>query len=303
MSFVDPQVVARTTLDEVSGIAVGVHGTWLLEDSGNPPVLTRLDGVRVRLPTRNTDWEDLAAAPDADGRPSLWVADTGDNRSVRDEVQVLEVAEPAGSTAGRVTSYRFTYEDGPHDAEALLVLPGGRRIAVVTKALSGSSVYTAALGDRVLTKATDLRLRPTGTRGGPAGPFGSVLVTGGAVSPDGRRVVLRTYTDVLEWPLLDSLAATFAQTPVSTALPPQPQGEAVTYSRDGQSLLVASEGEGTPVQRLTRSEPSSSSPPSPSPVPRPVAAPQGPQVRPLFAVPVVALLVLFVAGRAVRRRR
>ncbi|MCU1693392.1 MAG: hypothetical protein JWM64_2483 [Frankiales bacterium] len=323
--FGSPQVLGRVPLDEVSGVAAGVQGTWVLEDSGNPPVLTRLDArarpvARVRLPVQARDWEDLAAAPDARGRPSLWVADTGDNRSVRERVTVLRVAEPSGSSPGPVTTYRFTYEDGPHDAEALLVLPGATRVAVVTKGLTGSTVYTAALdatGPQVLRRVADVRLRPSGATGGPAGPFGGVLVTGGAVSPDGSRLVLRTYTDVHEWPLLPDLAATFAQSPVRSTLPTSPQGEAVSYTRDGQGLLVASEGEGTPLVRLARlAPPETPSPrasagpsagPSPSASAEPVAArpAAGPSRdrRPWYGAAALLLAALLAAGRSGRRRR
>lgn len=276
-AFGDPRLLGPLALDEVSGVAVGVHGTYVQEDSGNDPVVRRVDSAgrdvaTLRLPVRNRDWEDLAATPDGSGTPSLWVADIGDNRSVRHEVQVHRFAEPAGDHVGPVTTYRFAYADGPHDAEALLVLPGGLRVAVVTKGLTGAGVYEGPLdasAPQVLQRVADVEVRVTGTRGGPAGAFGQLLVTGGAVAPDGRTVALRTYTDLYEWDLTDDLAATFAAAPVVSALPPTGQGEAVGYGRDSRSVLVAGEGEGAPLQQLTRTGP-----------PSPTATPTLPATRP-----------------------
>ena len=87
-------------------------------------------------------------------------------------------------------------------------------------------------------------LLPTGTAGGPVGTAGQVLVTGGAVSPDGRAVVLRTYTDayVFAAPDGDVEAALTSGRRTRIALPPTGQGEGITFSADGRSLLTSTEG-------------------------------------------------------------
>lgn len=252
-------LLAGLPFDEVSGLAVGERGLYVHEDSGNGPEFARIDRdgdvlQRYALDVEDVDWEDMAAAPDASGTPSLWFADVGDNRAQRDEVLLHRVAEAAPE--GPVTTYRFTYEDGPRDAEALLVLPGGRQVAVVSKGVGGAAVYTAALDDGaldggVLRQAAVVPLQPTGTPGGPVGSFGQLLVTGGAVSPDGRRLALRTYTDLYEWAYDGDLATTFTRPPVRTALPDTEQGEAVGYEADGRSLLIASEGDDAPLHRVT----------------------------------------------------
>jgi hypothetical protein len=226
-------------LDEVSGAAVG-DGVWVLEDSGQPAVLTRLDRrCRVQQRVRVTgapsvDWEDLALA-----RGALWVADTGDNRARRSSVSLLRVPLPgAGTRSARATVTRLAYDDGPRDAEALLVHPRTGQVVVVTKALlEPAGVYEADLAAGVLRRVGEVR----------AG-----VVTGGAVSPDGRRVVLRSYTGATEWPLGGDLVAALAGAPERVDLPPSPQGEAIAYDADGRSWLVASEGSGTPVVRLAR---------------------------------------------------
>ena len=257
-------LLAGLPFDDVSGLAVGERGLYVHEDSGNGPRFARVDRAgkvlhRYALDVEDVDWEDMAAAPDAQGTPSLWFADVGDNRGQRDDVLLHRVAEAAPE--GPVTTYRFTYEDGPRDAEALLVLPGGRQVAVVSKAVGGTGIYTAALDagavagsaadSSVLRRAAVLPLQPTGTPGGPVGSFGQLLVTGGAVSADGRRLALRTYTDLYEWAWDGDLTPTFARAPVRTALPDTEQGEALGYEADGGSLLVASEGDDAPLHRIT----------------------------------------------------
>lgn len=316
-------LLASLPFDEVSGLAVGERGLYVHEDSGNGPRFARVDRdgevlQRYALPVDDVDWEDMAAAPDADGEPSLWFADVGDNRAERDEVQVHRVSEDAPE--GPVTTYRLVYEDGPRDAEALLVLPGGEQVAVVSKDLGAAGVYLADLGDErgVLRRVTEVRLRPTGTRGGPAGAFGQLLVTGGAVSPDGRTLALRTYTDLYEWPLAGDLVATFAQQPLRTPLPATEQGEAVGYDEDGTGVLVASEGSDAPLHRLARTglRPTSAAGPAPTRPGAPAASPgsssPGAEQPASRAVPVglagllaVALLLtpVLALARALLRRR
>ena len=77
---------------------------------------------------------------------------------------------------------------------------------------------------------------------------GSILVTGGAVSADGRVVAVRTYTDVYLYPAPDGdiAAALTGATPVRVPMPNQPQGEAIAFTPDGD-LLSASEANGGPL--------------------------------------------------------
>jgi hypothetical protein len=74
------------------------------------------------------------------------------------------------------------------------------------------------------------------------GRAGQLLVTGGAVAADGRHLALRTYTDAYVWPLTGSdVVAALATPPVRAALPESPQGEAISFTADSASLVVASE--------------------------------------------------------------
>src|SRR5215470_8989420 len=195
-------------ITESSGLAVAGGHLYTVNDGGRRLQVyllaapARAGGAAACRVTRTItapidpyDVEDLARA--ADG--TLWLADIGDNDHGRRTV-AIELLTEAGT--GRI--YRFTYPDGPHDAEALLLDRAGRPFIVTKEPLGNSGVYTPAgtlstSRPTPLRRVADLLLLPTGTPGGPVGTVGQVLVTGGAVSPDGTRVVLRTYTDPYLW--------------------------------------------------------------------------------------------------------
>ncbi|SCX59831.1 hypothetical protein SAMN03159343_4010 [Klenkia marina] len=245
--FGEPADVCAVTdprLPEISGLAVDGATTLVMNDGGDSVVVHELDGACAVVGERTAavdpyDPEDLALGSDG----TVWLADTGDNRLSRATVALIALRPD-----GTAPVYRLTYPDGPHDAEALLLAPDGTPYLVTKEVLGTSAVYrpTAALdaGAPVpLEKVADLPLTLTGTPGGPVGRAGQLMVTGGAVSPDGAVLALRTYTDAYVWPLNGSdVAGALATAPVRVALPESPQGEAISFAGDGRSLLVTGEG-------------------------------------------------------------
>ncbi|MEH1100157.1 hypothetical protein [Micromonospora sp. CPCC 205561] len=231
-------------LSEISGMVATEDGFVVVNDGADDEARRRiffLDAqcsvVRtVPYPSRPRDTEDLAVGAD----DTIWVADTGDNDRSRRTVAVWKL--PPG--AGRPVLYRMAYPDGPHDAEALLVTRDGRPI-IVTKYSAVLYAPTGALrpGATVpLSRVGQVRLPPS-TTSNPFSVLGRTAVTGAATAPDGRRVVLRTYADAFEFDVVDDdvVAALTSGTPRVTPLPDEPQGESVTYSRDGRFLLTVSE--------------------------------------------------------------
>ena len=193
-------------------------------------------------------------------RDTVWLADIGDNGQVREEIALITA--PYEPSEGQVEPkiFRFTYPDGPHDAEALLFPPNGTPY-IVTKEVDGpAQVYRPGapldtFGAVVLDKVAELDLTATGTRGGPVGRVGQTMVTGGAVSADGRFLALRTYTEAYVWPLAGNDVPTALQSePLAVVtLPASPQGEAISFHRDSYDLLVGSEGVDSVLTRLTAS--------------------------------------------------
>jgi hypothetical protein len=241
----DPRAV------ELSGLVATPEGYVSVVDSqfdSDQVVIVYLDqgcGVvrTVGYPTPPRDPEDLAVAPDG----ALWVADIGDNITATERRQTIALwrIPPDG---GPALIHRLTYPDGPHDAEALLFAADGMPV-VVTKELGDTSyLYQATqplepgtpqgvpmqlVGEfhPVITDPTDL------------GAVAEAMVTGAAMSPDRTLVALRTYTAAYEWdvPGGDIVQAITTGEPRITPLPDEPQGEAIAYTMDGQSLLTLSD--------------------------------------------------------------
>ncbi|MEA2843628.1 MAG: hypothetical protein QOJ69_1299 [Actinomycetota bacterium] len=251
---------------------------WTHNDSDDGPVLYCLErdgrscGRWEVTGASARDWEDIAAGPGPRaGQPYLYVGDIGDNLRNQGKLVIYRVAEPlladppaaTGETAP-AEAIRLRYEDGPHDAETLMVHPTTGDIYVVTKDLP-AAVYKAAPGASTLTLVTTLQL---GTPG---------WVTGGDISPDGRRVILCTLAAGVELALPDTpdtpdtpgpdtsgpdtsgngtFGTTFdeiwAQPPRSVILPRRAQGEAIAYTLDGNAVVTTSELSHSPLHEVPR---------------------------------------------------
>ncbi len=254
-TITDPEI------DELSGLVVLPSGEMLLVEDGTPEpnpgatsiLLYRIDagcevqGGAAEFFQDPRDIEDLAFQDDA-----LWFADIGDNGETRDNVAVIRVAYDPLDPQPRAAEpevFRLTYPDGPHDAEALLLAPDGTPYLVTKDPLGRSGVYRPSdqldpSAEVAMEKVADLEFSMTGTTGGPVGRAGQLLVTGGAVSADGSRLALRTYTDAYVWALSgNDIAGALAADPLDVlALPDAPQGEAISFAGDSRSLVVGSEG-------------------------------------------------------------
>jgi hypothetical protein len=231
-------------LPELSGMASAGQALLAMDDGGDEATVYVLDANCAVADVRSApldpyDPEDLALGSDG----TIWLADTGDNQQARATVAMIGL-RPDGSTS----LTRLTYPDGAHDTEALLLAPDGTPYLVTKEVLGASAVYRpdAPLTDgRTLSmsKVAELGFTLTGTPGGPVGRAGQLMVTGGAVSADGQRIALRTYTDAYVWPLTGSdVVGALHAAPVRVALPDSPQGEAITFGANGRDLLVSGEG-------------------------------------------------------------
>jgi hypothetical protein len=244
-----PQRVCRVgdhRMTELSGLAAGNSGYIVVNDGSDDPAARKifyLDGKcrvtrTVSYPSRPRDTEDLGLAPDG----TLWVGDIGDNDAERETIGLWRLA--AGARKPQL--FRLSYPDGAHNAEALLIAPNGTPI-VVTKTVGEAGVYRPAGALRAgrttpLARAGSVTL-PITTTSNPFSFAGRLVITGGAVSPDGRHAVLRTYADAFEFDVDagDVVRAITTGDPRQIPLPDEPQGESVAYSADGTALLTISE--------------------------------------------------------------
>ncbi|MCF7549986.1 hypothetical protein [Pseudonocardia sp. WMMC193] len=298
--------VTDSRLTELSGLAVHDGEIWAMADGGRRVTVYRLDPADCAVVDTRTaeldpfDAEDLAVAPDG----TFWVADTGDNNRARETVALL-VVPPRDPPR----LHRLVYPDGAHDAEAVLLGADGVPV-VVTKEVTGiAGVYRpdgplAEPGPTPLRRVGSVGFARSETRGGPIGALGAFTVTGGAVSPDGRVVAVRTYTDAWLYrvPPSGDLVAALQTTPLQVPLPDEPQGEAIAFLPDG-TLLSGSEARGRDGR--LRAVPGAvdaalaAAPPVPTPPPPAAAPPEpAPEWRPAVIGGGVAVVVLGLAAGA-----
>lgn len=264
-------VLKAKEVKESSGIAAsrkvpGVY--WTHNDSGDGPFIYAFDsrgkskGVWRITGAAAQDWEDIAAGPGPKaGTSYLYIGDIGDNQERRDEVIVYRVPEPSINAGTLLKSkatptapadvIRLRYPDGRHDAETLLVHPQSGNIYIVSKAfLAYPGIYEATAPLAIGRTTT---LNRVGTLEVPSLLGG--IITGGAISPDGRRVVFCDYMQGYEAVLEGSHSDfnTIWTRPLSTiSLGKRSQGEAITYRLDGKALLMTSEGSPMPLFQVER---------------------------------------------------
>ena len=263
----DAGSVTAPALTEASGIAASRRNPgvwWVHNDSGDSARFFAISDSAELLATVDvegavaTDWEDIAVGPptsDAGGE-TLYLADIGDNGRNRPNITVYRVAEPAIDLAATTAAtdhvtaeaLTFTYPDGAHDAEALLVDPRSGDLVIVTKdwTLTGhSDVFRAPAG---LAAGSTTVLEHVATLDLPIG----TLVTAADVSPDGAVVALRSYAAVSLYarPEGQDVWAAFTQSPCAGPPPIEKQGEAIGFAADGSAYATISEGE-NPTLHLT----------------------------------------------------
>ncbi|HSB52851.1 MAG TPA: hypothetical protein VLD58_00770 [Gemmatimonadales bacterium] len=222
---------------------------FTLNDSGNPPEIFATDSSgraigRWLVPgASNRDWESLSIGPCPAGS-CFYIGDTGDNAERRGQVVIYRVTIPAlatfrgaaDHTPTRLDSAVVRYPDAPHDAEAAWVADAGDYF-IVTKGRSGGvrlfRVPASAFGRNEVVTAVLVQQLPID----PLPAFGR-LVTDAARSPDGRQVVIRTYTELYFFPLLgDARLGPVTRSCNLAGL--EPQGEAVTWLDDRRLLLTS----------------------------------------------------------------
>ena len=241
---------------EASGIAQAGGVLWTHNDS-DAPVLFRLDasgrptavivaGAEVR------DWEDLAIARTLEGTDFLYIADIGDNRASRERITIYEVPVPApGSTTTKpANAYHARYPDGPHDAEALLIVPGSAQLEL-SPATPQTFIITKEVPQRVYRLQTALNPGETGGLALFRTLKEKVRITGAAASPDGRWIALRSNRTLFLYKTDDFLKD---GSPIRVDLTrfKEPQGEGVAFGSGGDLYLVSEGGGGDASGMLTR---------------------------------------------------
>jgi PKD repeat protein len=257
-------------LSEVSGV-VASHANpgvlWVHNDAGHDPTLYALSesGVmlgRYSLPLPRSDWEDLALMKDGEAW-LLVVGDIGDNSRARTSVQVHLVPEPEVSPTQdlveielTVSSLDLTYPEDPQDAESIFVDPDNNDIYIVTKSWDGASFLARKQAPHEAGSSSELELLFPMDFSAP--PLDGKATTAADISPDGSRILVRTYQQegwLWERAEGQSIPEAMQGIPCSIELPLEPQGESVAFSPDGEALWTISERTDVPIYRTPWASP------------------------------------------------
>jgi len=193
----------------------------------------RLRGALPLAPLPNHDWEELTRDPA--GR--FYIGDFGNNRNDRRDLAIYRLT-PATGGRPRVDTIAFRYPDqtafppppaGRHfDCEAMLFYNDSLHLFTKDRGRAHRTRYyvvPARPGHQVAVLRDSLRLR--------------TLVTGAALSPDGRRVALLGYGGLF---LFDGPPGPrlFQQVKTYRRLPATGQAEGVVFL-DDKTLLLSNE--------------------------------------------------------------
>ena len=212
-------------IDESSGVASSLRRSgvyWTHNDSGGKAELFAFDQKGKDLGTytisgvRARDWEDMASRS-VNGTPYVYIGDIGDNLGDQKQLRIYRFIEPTVSDSKTITkyeTYKVSYPDGSHNAEALMVDSGGDVYIVTKNDFGDSGLYRLkspkAAGSFTLEKVAELKIE--------GGNVYSHRVTGGDISQDGKHVVLRTYFSVLLYNV-ENIADMARVKPVSLPVP------------------------------------------------------------------------------------
>jgi hypothetical protein len=255
-------------LDALSGLAVSRKQPEILfaHNDHDRAIVYALDAtgqLRARISLEDamaTDIEDIAVGP-CDGQSCIYLADIGDNSATRDEYALLRFVEPVVPSAASMSElqadferFRFRYDDGSHNAEALMVAPDGT-VYVVTKLAPGSGGRVAATGPSSvyrlslpLSSDAPAVAVKVATLPIPAGD--DLAASAAAAHPCGLGFLVRTYNRVYEFrtPKGGTFEDAFAVAPVAVAMPAEPQSEGIDYLGDGPGFVSSGEGTNAPIQ-------------------------------------------------------
>ncbi|MEU8589066.1 WD40 repeat domain-containing protein [Streptomyces sp. NPDC048664] len=232
----DPRVTESSGL-AASRLHPGIY--WTHNDSDDGPYLYAVDsrtGRTVATVTlsgigRPRDVEAISMGPDN----QLYVGDIGDNFHGRwPYVWIYKLPEPKvlRNQTIRATQYVVKYADGPRDAESLVVHPRTGRVYIIDKNEDGGHLYE---GPATLSTSGSNIFRPVAAV--------DLWATDAAFSPDGRQLAVRGYFGGIAYDWNGGRIRKQGRLEV----PLQQQGESLTYTVDGTTLLYGTEGSDSAV--------------------------------------------------------
>jgi hypothetical protein len=249
--FLEGKRLAEVTdkrLEEASGLAASANNPgllWTLNDSGNKAEIFLIDEkTEIRLTCvlkniLNRDWEDVAVGPGPEnGKNYLYVADIGDNLAMFPYKRVYRFEEPVVSGNTQITienfdtiTFRLPGEE-IKDTESLMINPVDRNLYVVSKREEPVYVYELKYPYATQDTLTATKLISL--------PFTQIVAAD--FSADGKSLLMKNYRQVFYWEIGSrELSEALKDRPQFINYKEEPQGEAITFSRDGSGFYTISE--------------------------------------------------------------
>ena len=237
-------------LTEVSGIvssSINQNCFWVHNDSGDLAQVYLIDSSAKLLKTYSLagidlhDVEDIARVQ-MNGKFYIILADIGDNRGVRKNIQLIIFEEPiyqfdSGKSVipkENIEVKNLVYQGKPRDAEAIFVDPVDHMFYLVSKREFQSTLYRADIFGEI---KENYQLEPLIK-------FPFTFVTAADISDQGDAILLKSLTKIYFWPrnpensISDELANSY--TIIDYQI--EPQGEAICFPiQNSKSFFTLSE--------------------------------------------------------------
>lgn len=255
--FTQQQVIATIDdgrLIEASGLEESYENPgyfWTHNDSGGEPVLYLIDTKgKVQMEVElegmtNRDWEEIVTAKHGE-QSYIYVAETGDNKAVHENVSLIRLPEPkfSGSFDFQVANQdldimTFTYAEGARDAEALLFDSQFNEFVLVTKREKHSMVY--AFPFEISNEPISITSH---------GTIPSRNFTAADLNEDGE-ILLKNYDSIYFWGGAKTRALYRILTWNALAIDysPEPQGEAICWYKEN-FYTISEKNPGKPQEML-----------------------------------------------------
>ncbi|CAI8246824.1 MAG: Uncharacterised protein [Flavobacteriaceae bacterium] len=250
--FIEFGYSTDSRLNEISGIVESINYPktfWVHNDSGDQPRIFRVNQdleiiQEVQLEgISHVDWEDIAYG-NYKGQKTLFIGDIGDNKGIRDNIQVYLFMEPQKGvvTSEPLRTIDLSYPDGPRDAEALLFDQRYNELIIISKRDQKSRVYTYNMNSTDLGSLKfegELNLEKLHE----IDPTSRYRITGADAIPE-RGIIIKNYLEVYLYTLSDSERLTNAlirKSPKKIKYVPELQGEAISLEVNYKGYWVTSE--------------------------------------------------------------
>ncbi len=262
-------------LTELSGLAASYQHPglfWAHNDSGHPATLFAFDENGTAAATINIDgaksidWEDIASYQQ-DQQNWIAVGDIGDNYALRSSISVYILREPENLSADRAEitqHYTLKYPTGARDAEGLAIDATAGYGYILSKRDVHPQLYRFTLvsdpqSKQTLELITEVKSLPTPEQHQPQKNGGITLYspTALAFSADGSAALIVTlqYSYLFQRQENESWGQALNTTPRVLHPGAMPQKESGSFSVDGQSVLIGSEGFPAPLARIELANP------------------------------------------------